>query len=118
MARVKTGVIASKKRKNILQHAKGFRWGRKNKFKQAKEALAHAWTYAFRDRKNKKRSFRRLWQIKINASSRMEGISYSDLIHILKKKNIGLDRKVLSELAEHHPQTFKEVVSTAKTDGK
>ena len=105
---------ANKKRKNVLQHTKGFRWGRKNKFRQAKDALFHAWTYSFRDRKNKKRNFRKLWQIKINASSRMEGVSYSDLIHMLKEKNIGLDRKVLSELAEHHPRTFKEVTTFAK----
>jgi len=114
MTRVKTGMTTSKKRKNVLQHTKGFRWGRKSKFRQAKDALSHAWTYSFRDRKTKKRNFRRLWQIKINASSRMEGVSYSDLIHMLKEKNIGLDRKVLSELAEHHPQTFKEVTIFAK----
>ena len=114
MTRVKTGMTANKKRKNVLQHTKGFRWGRKNKFRQAKDALSHAWTYSFRDRKTKKGNFRKLWQIKINASSRMEGVSYSDLIHMLKKKNIGLDRKVLSELAEHHPHTFKEITIFAK----
>ncbi len=114
MARVKTGKTAHKKRKNVLQHTKGFRWGRKSKFKQAKEALAHAWTYSFRDRKNKKRSFRRLWQIRINASARNEGLSYSDLIHRLKERNIGLDRKVLSELAEHYPEAFKGVATMAK----
>ena len=114
MARVKTGVRSKKRRKNVLQHTKGFRWGRKSKFKQAKDALAHAWTYSFRDRKNKKREFRKLWQIRINASSREEGVSYSDLIHMLKQKEIGLDRKVLSELAEGHPKAFKEVVAVAK----
>lgn len=114
MARVKRGKIANKKRKNILQHVKGFRWGRKNKFKQAKEALAHAWTYSFRDRKTKKRNFRKLWQIKIGAASRKEGIPYSDFIHFLKEKNIGLDRKVLADLAENHPLIFKEVLSVIK----
>ncbi|MCD5384736.1 MAG: 50S ribosomal protein L20 [Candidatus Pacebacteria bacterium] len=114
MARVKKGKRAHKKRKNVLQHVKGFRWGRKNKFKQAKEALAHAWTYAFRDRKTKKRNFRRLWQIKINAASRSEGVPYSDLIYHLKEKGVVLDRKVLADLAENHPLIFREVVNVAK----
>jgi len=114
MARVKRGLIAQKKRENTLKHTKGFRWGRKSKFKQAKEALMHAWTYAFRDRKTKKREFRKLWHIKIGAACKQEGLSYSQFIHKLKKKNIELDRKVLSQLAENHPETFKKIIEEVK----
>jgi len=114
MARVKRGTIAQKKRKNVLKHTKGFRWGRKSKFRQAKDALMHAWTYAFRDRKTKKREFRKLWQIKIGAACKQEGISYSQFIHKLKEKNIQLDRKILSQLAENHPETFKKIIEEVK----
>lgn len=114
MARVKRGTIAQKKRKNVLKHTKGFRWGRKSKFRQAKDALMHAWTYAFRDRKAKKREFRKLWQIKIGAACKQEGISYSQFIHKLKEKNIQLDRKILSQLAENHPETFKKIIEEVK----
>ena len=115
MPRVKRGTRSNKRKKNILQHTKGFRWGRKSKVAQAKEALVHAWTYAFRDRKANKRNFRRLWQIRINAATRKEGVSYNRFIHSLKQKNISLDRKVLAELAEKEPQAFKKiVVETAK----
>ncbi len=114
MARVKRGKSAHKKRKNILQHVKGFRWGRKSKFKQAKEALAHAWTYAFRDRKAKKREFRKLWQIRIGSACQKEGMSYSSFIHKLKSKNIELDRKVLSQLAESNPDVFTKIAEEAK----
>ncbi len=116
MARVKRGTTTNKRRKKFLKQTKGFRWGRKSKFKQAKEALLHAGTYAFRDRKNKKREFRKLWQIKIGAASKKEGISYSQLIHKLKQKNISLDRKILAELAENHPKEFKEIISIAKEE--
>ncbi len=114
MPRVKRGTTASKRRKNILQHTKGFRWGRKSKFKQAKEALMHAWTYAFRDRRTKKRNFRRLWQLRINSACRQEGLRYSEFINFLKKKNIELDRKVLSQLAENNPEAFKKIVESVK----
>lgn len=115
MARVKRGTRSNKRRKNILQHTKGFCWGRKSKVTQAREALVHAWTYAFRDRKANKRNFRRLWQVKINAATRQEGVSYNQFIHSLKQKNISLDRKVLSELAEKQPEIFKKIIKeTAK----
>ena len=114
MARVKRGTTASKKRKNILKHTKGFRWGRKSKFKQAKEALMHAWTYAFRDRRNKKRSFRRLWQSRINSACREKNLSYSVFIGNLKKKNIELDRKILSQLSEKHPEIFEKIAEESK----
>ena len=115
MSRVKRAVQARKHRKNILKHAKGFTDGRKTKFKLAKDALRHAWTYAFRDRKAKKRPFRNLWNLQINALARENGITYSRFIEGLKKHKIELDRKVLSELANEHPEVFVKIVEEVKT---
>lgn len=114
MVRVKKGIAAHRRRKNLLEGVKGFRWGRKSKYKAAKEALMHAWKYAYRDRRNKKREFRKMWQIKINSSARKEGLSYSRFIDGLKKKNIELDRKVLADLVENNPDIFKKVVEEVK----
>ncbi|MEK7579807.1 MAG: 50S ribosomal protein L20 [Patescibacteria group bacterium] len=115
MTRVKRGTIANKRRKKLLKAAKGFKWSRKSKYRAAKEALYHAWRNAFIGRKQKKRNMRRLWQIKINAATRMNGdINYSKFINNLKRANIQLDRKVLAELAEGYPEVFKKVVETAK----
>jgi len=114
MVRVKRGKSAHKRRKYILNEAKGFRWGRKSKYKLAKEALLHAWKYSYRDRKVKKRDFRALWQAQINASCRQFGISYSKFIHNLKENKIELDRKILADLAKNHPQIFKEIVEKTK----
>jgi len=117
MTRVKRGTIANKRRKKLLKAAKGFKWGRKSKYRAAKEALYHAWRNAFIGRKNKKRNFRRLWNIKINAGARMysdNGLNYSKFINGLKKANIELDRKVLAELAENHPEIFKKIIETVK----
>ena len=111
MTRVKRGVQANARRKRLLKHTKGFMWTRKSKYRQAKEATLHAWSFQFADRKKKKRNFRRLWQIKINAAARDNGISYSRLIDHLKKSNIELDRKILADLAEYNPKVFKEVIS-------
>ena len=111
MARVKRGVQANRRRKRLLKHTKGFMWTRKTKYRQAKEALLHAWSFQFADRKKKKRDFRRLWQLKINAAARENGLSYSKLINQLKKTNIELDRKILADLAEHNPEVFKQVIS-------
>ena len=110
MVRIKRGKAARKHKKHLLKHAKGFRWGRKSKFKLAKDALRHAWEYAYRDRKTKKREKRQLWQVKINAASRANGMPYSRLIHALKKNKIELDRKILAELAENHPELFKKIM--------
>jgi large subunit ribosomal protein L20 len=115
MPRIKRSVQARKHRKNIMQHAKGFKYGRKSKFKLAKEALRHAWTYAFRDRKVKKRSFRNLWNLQINALARENGITYSKFINGLKTKKIELDRKVLSELAKQQPEIFVKIVEEVKS---
>lgn len=113
MPRVKRGTIANKKRRKVLKATKGFRWGRKSKERAAKEALLHAESRAFRGRKEKKRVFRNLWSVKINAGARAENISYSKLIGALKKKNIKLDRKILAYLAEKEPAVFKKVLEKA-----
>jgi large subunit ribosomal protein L20 len=114
MPRVKRGTIAHKKREKVLKLTKGFRWGRKNKERAAKEALLHALSRKFRGRKEKKRQFRTLWNVRINAGVRAEGLSYSKLIALLKKKNIILDRKILAGLAETEPAVFKKVVEFVK----
>ena len=111
MSRVKRGVQQHARKKRLLKHTKGFMWTRKSKFRQAKEATLHAWSFQFADRKKKKRDFRRLWQVKINAASRENGLSYSKLINQLKKNNIELDRKILSDIAANHPEVFKQIIS-------
>jgi large subunit ribosomal protein L20 len=112
MTRVKRGVQSNARRKRLLKHAKGFMWTRDSKFRQAKEALLHAWTFQFADRKKKKRNFRRLWQVRIGAAAVANGTSYSRLIAQLKTAKIELDRKVLSEIAAAHPEVFKQVLAT------
>jgi len=114
MVRVKRGKSAHKRRKHLLKYAKGFRWGRKAKYRLAKVALMKAWRYAYRDRRTKKREFRALWQIQINAACRQLGISYSRFIHGLKQKKIELDRKILANLAENHPEIFKKILKKIK----
>lgn len=115
MTRVKRGVQKRKRKKKVIKQAKGYKWGRKSKYKAAKEALQHAWTYSYRDRKVKKRDFRRLWQIKINAICQENGISYSRFINSLKKANIIIDRKILADLAQNHPEIFKKILDEVKT---
>jgi large subunit ribosomal protein L20 len=111
MTRVKRGTIANKKRRKILKLTKGFRWGRKSKERAAKEALLHALSRSFRGRKEKKRVYRALWNVKINAALRQEGLKYSTFINQLKKAGIKLDRKILADLAENEPKVFKEVIN-------
>ncbi len=111
MPRVKRGTTAKKRRKHVLQHVKGFKWGRKSKYRLAKDALRHAWTYAYRDRKAKKRTMRALWQIQVNAAVRSKGVTYSRFMGQLKKKNIALDRKVLAQLAEQKPEVFQKLLA-------
>lgn len=110
MPRVKRGVQANARRKRLLKHAKGFKWTRSTKYRQAKEGLLHAWSFQFADRKKKKREFRKLWSIKINAAARNNGLTYSKLINQLKKANIKLDRKILADLAENNPEIFKQLI--------
>ncbi len=114
MTRVKRGIISSKRRRNVLKQTKGFHWGRKSKERLAKEALLHAGVHRFQDIRKKKRNFRKLWQIKINAATRQNGLSYSVFMNKLKRANIGLNRKILSELAEHHPEVFEEIAKKVK----
>lgn len=114
MTRVKKGVHALKRRRSVLKQTKGFRHGRKAKERQAKDALLHAGNYAFAHRKDKKSRNRKLWNIKINAGAREFGMSYSKLIGALHKKNIMLDRKIMSDFAEHHPRTFSRIIEAVK----
>ena len=114
MTRVKKGVHALKRRRSVLKQTKGMRHGRSTKERQAKEALLHAGNYAFAHRKDKKSHNRKLWNIKINAGARELGMSYSRFIDALKKKNIILDRKILSDFAQNHPETFARVFKSVK----
>ncbi len=114
MTRVKRGTTAHKKREKLLKLTKGFRWGRKSKERAAKEALLHALPRAFKGRKEKKRNFRQLWQVQINAGAREYGLSYSKLIAGLKKNKILLDRKILAELAKNEPKAFEKIVKKVK----
>lgn len=112
MARTKGGPKQSKRRKNILAQTKGYRHGRKSKKRAALEAIKHAGKYMFRDRRAKKRTMRGLHIVRINAALRENGFkNYSTFIDALKKKNILLDRKVLSEMAEKHPESFKRLMA-------
>lgn len=108
MPRVKRGTLHIKKRKKLLKSVKGYKWGRKNLLKLAKQASTKAGAYAYRDRRVKKRNFRRLWQTQLNRALREynENLSYSKFIHILKQKNIELDRKILSQIANEYPKVF------------
>src|SRR3989344_4654085 len=112
MPRVKRGTIATKHRRRVLNQVKGYRFGRSKKEREAKTALLHAGAHAFRHRREKKRDARGLWQVKINAAVRPLGLSYSRFLGLLKKKNIELDRKILSQLAEHEPAIFGRIVES------
>ncbi len=115
MTRVKRGTSAHKRRKNVLKETKGFKWGRKSKYRLAKEATLHAGTHSFNDRKNKKGDFRKLWQIQINAAVRKNNLSYSKFINLLKKNNIELDRKILATLANNNKELFKKILKEIKS---
>ena len=115
MVRVKRGKSAHKRRRHLLKYAKGFRWGRKTKYRLAKVAVMKAWRYAYRDRRAKKREFRALWQTQINAACRQLGLSYSKFVSGLKKNKIELDRKILAKLAQNHSQIFQKIVEKAKS---
>ena len=113
MPRVKRGMIHTKKRKNLLEHVKGYKGHRSTKLRAARVAFLKAGVNAYRDRRLKKRTFRQLWQLRINAGARQNGTTYSRLTHALGIANIKLDRKVLSEIAAGHPNVFKKIVETA-----
>jgi large subunit ribosomal protein L20 len=112
MVRVKRGKIKTKKRKKILKLAKGYKWQRKSKEKFAKEAILHAGVHSYHGRKEKKRDFRRLWQVQLNAFLKQHDLKYSQFIHQLKENQIELNRKVLSELANNYPQVLTNLIET------
>src|SRR5229473_1733105 len=114
MPRVKRGVTAHAKHKKVIALAKGYRGARKNIFRVAKQAVARAGQYAYRDRRNRKREFRRLWIARINAACRQNGMTYSRFIEALTKLEIAVDRKVLAELAVSDASGFASLVETAR----
>ncbi|AOO63924.1 50S ribosomal protein L20 [Sulfurospirillum halorespirans] len=114
MARVKTGIVRRRRHKKILKMARGFFSGRRKHFRKAKEQIERSLVYAFRDRRQKKRDFRRLWITRINAACRLNDISYSRFINALNKANIDLDRKILADMAMNDPEAFATVVKQAK----
>lgn len=114
MTRVKRGVQIKKRHKKVLKMAKGYSWGFGGLYRHAKNALAKAGMHAYEDRRNKKRSFRRLWIARINAALQPYGVRYSQFIAMLFDKDVDLDRKVLSQLAMHEPEVFKQIVEFVK----
>jgi large subunit ribosomal protein L20 len=114
MSRVKRGVAASKRRKNVLKLTKGFKWRRKSHFRAAKEAVLKAGKYAYRDRRAKKRTMRQLWITRLGIALRENGLRYNEFIRLQKTKGNILDRKVLSELAINEPTVFTSIVEEMK----
>ncbi len=114
MPRVKTGIVRRRRHKKILKLARGFYSGRRKHYRKAKEQLERSLVYAFRDRRAKKRDFRRLWIIRINAGCRLNDISYSRFMHGLKLAEIELDRKILADMAMNDYATFQTIVKKAK----
>lgn len=114
MPRVKRGKVRTTKRKRLLKQTKGYKWRRKSSIKQAKEAIKKAGAYSYRDRKNKKRTARALWQVKINAALRENGLTYSKFMGEMKKKKIEIDRKILADLAENNPEILKKIIDQVK----
>jgi large subunit ribosomal protein L20 len=114
MPRSVNSVASRKRRKKILKAARGYFGARKNVYTVAKNAVEKGLTYAYRDRRNKKRAFRRLWITRINAGARQHGLSYSRLMHLLSTNEIELNRKALADLAMNHPDTFKAIVDSVK----
>lgn len=110
MPRAKNNIAAKKRHKKILSMAKGYRLGRGNLFKTAKDQVEKSLLYAYRDRRQKKRNFRSLWISRINAACRLNGISYSKFMYALKENNVELDRKTLAHIVMHEPQTFEKIV--------
>lgn len=114
MPRVKTGVVRRRRHKKVLKLARGFYSGRHKHFRKAKEQLERSLVYAFRDRKQKKREFRKLWIIRINAACRLNGMSYSVFMNGLKRANIELDRKILADMAMNDSAAFTALTALAK----
>jgi large subunit ribosomal protein L20 len=114
MARAKRGFKARRRRNRIRQHAKGYRGGRSKLWKAMVDTVRHAWRFATWHRRKRKRDFRALWIIRINAAARLQGISYSKLVGGLKRANITIDRKILADLAISDPHAFNKIVEQAK----
>lgn len=114
MARSKPAVASRRRRKKILKQAKGYVGGRRRLLRSATEALHRAWAFAYRDRKNKKREFRRLWIARISAGAKQNQISYSRLIDALKRSDVALNRKMLAEIAVRHPEDFARLVEQVR----
>src|SRR3989338_2555345 len=114
MSRVKRGSLRTRKRHSLLKQAKGYRWCRKKISRLANVAVIKAGVYQYRDRRTKKREFRKLWQVRLNAAVRAQGLTYSKFIHLLKVKKVELDRKSLSTLALDHPEVFAKIVTAVK----
>lgn len=114
MPRSVNSVASRKRRKKILKAARGYFGARSNVYTVAKNAVEKGMQYAYRDRRNKKRAFRRLWITRINAGARQHGLSYSRLMHLLSQNDITLNRKALADLAMNHPDTFKAIVDSVK----
>lgn len=114
MPRVKTGVVRRRRHKKILKMAKGFYSGRRKHFRKAKEQVEHSFVYAYRDRRQKKRDFRKLWIVRINAACRLNGMNYSRFMNGLKVAGITLDRKILADMAMNDAAAFTSLVESAK----
>jgi large subunit ribosomal protein L20 len=114
VSRVKRSVQARRKRRATLERTKGYRGQAHSSYKRAKEALLKADSYAYRDRRNRKRDFRRLWIVRINAAARREGMSYSEFMHGLREAGIELDRKMLADVAVRDPETFRRFAERAR----
>ena len=112
--RAKTGVVRTRRHKRLLKQARGFYSGRRKHFRKAKEQLERSLVYAYRDRRQKKRDFRRLWITRINAATRLNGMNYSTFMHGLKLANIELDRKILADMAMNAPESFTKVADASK----
>ena len=113
--RVKTGTVRHRRHKKLLKQARGFYSGRRKHFRKAKEQVEHSLVYAYRDRRQKKRDFRKLWIIRINAAARLNGMNYSTFMHGLKIANIELDRKVMADMAMNAPEAFTKVAEASKS---
>lgn len=114
MVRVKGGITTRRKHKNVLKLAKGYWMTRGKQIKKAKEATLHAGEYAFAGRKRRKRDFRKLWIMRLNATVRTAGLSYSKFVNLLKLKNIQLDRKVMAQMAVEYPKAFEKIIEKVK----
>ncbi len=115
MTRVTSGPVTRRRHKKIIKQAKGYYGMRRNSYKRAREAVERAMKYAYRDRRQRKRQFRRLWIIRINAAARLHGLTYGEFMHGLKRAEVALDRKVLADLAVHDPDAFGQIADRAKT---